>query len=1301
MEEKIESIPKLIGALKQEALKSSLHELYIPLQGKHTINSDEEPFDLEDSLQAFFQFNDDTTSDPKIMLLLGDAGSGKSVFSQQLHQQLCIAYQLGDPIPLWIPLPELERPFEGAVEEVLSRYEFSESKIAELKVKERFIFVVDGYDELHHFQNCYVTNHWEQWQAKILMTCRSQALYNKTDYEKYFMPYRGEKPLPLLMRKTYVAPFSKEQISAYLEKYQQLNAAHKISEEDFSLIPELTELITSPFMLHLAVESLPDILANQVADKENQSMTQAKLYDAFIERWFTRQIAKLRETSHVKSSDQNLKKQFWDYCKALATLMHEKQISVIPYQSQKPGGRLFGKQESKSPWEHFFSAETEIVRSACPLKRYGDHQFGFVHASLVNYFNNRAMYEIGKQADQEHLLAATELSSSMLSPRINTVKNTMSLADDSIKDQSSNTAESQLPPSKKQLRDPIHHRLFTDDPVDVRLLADRVGEEDYKNYLLKLIEASKKHQRYAIGAANAITGLVKAGVHFNRASLSGIRIRGANISGGFFDGADITKADLRDVLAKNVWLRGASIKGSKVEGIDFGEYPWFMHDSPVVCFDYREDLQRMATACEKEIVLWDTISGEKLVSLGTDTESYSSVQFSPDGKILASGNYDNTVQFWSVNKGTELAVLKGHMAGVICIAFNSDGKQLASGSVDNTIRLWWVERESEFGVLKGHESNVTCVTFSPDDKQVISGSWDQTVRIWDIVGLTELMTLKCDNAIKCLAYSPCGRNVAAGYGLSIKIWEVENGACITDLDNQTWCESLAFNSIGDRLVVGNKDHTVHILEVNNKKILATMRGHTAPVMHVHFCSNDKRVISGSEDKTVRIWDIPNVPYIVSILGHNNPVKIIQFSPDGKLAVSSVGDFDSTLLFWDVGLGKELMKLQELNATEYYIEGLNSISFSPNGKMLACSGWDNEVRIWDANTKEILASLSGGEGFVYCAQFSPDSKFIASGRSKGIDIWEIMNRKLLKKIGDTLGIRSIVYSRDGKRILTGSEDGIVQIWEVATEKQLKKFKIANEISRARFSPDERTIMVCNTKLSQLQIFDLNSGQEISVLPIGSIDEATQFQFINDGKYVIAGTNGISIQIWDILNKVCINVLRCHNKVTCFSFHDNGSLVIGFSDNSLQCWQNIGNEDHFRWQLKWTTAMESPNLYVEEVDASQVMDMNYQNRQLLKQRGAKEVPMAHRELKWKAADESSSTPTLKSPREITLKMGFFKGKRAVASIASEDDLLERSYEQPTYKNGPSLNKKTSLTSTGTIRKPLPTLPAPATKPLAQYL
>ncbi|MCP4372529.1 MAG: hypothetical protein GY797_31150, partial [Deltaproteobacteria bacterium] len=65
-----------------------------------------------------------------------------------------------------------------------------------------------------------------------------------------------------------------------------------------------------------------------------------------------------------------------------------------------------------------------------------------------------------------------------------------------------------------------------------------------------------------------------------------------------------------------------------------------------------------------------------------------SVAFSPDGKFLASGSYDNTVRLWEVSTGEQLRELTGHSDSVWSVAFSPDGKFLASGSDDKTVRLW-------------------------------------------------------------------------------------------------------------------------------------------------------------------------------------------------------------------------------------------------------------------------------------------------------------------------------------------------------------------------------------------------------------------------------------------------------------------------------------------------------------------------------------------------------------------------------------------------------------------------------------
>jgi len=117
------------------------------------------------------------------------------------------------------------------------------------------------------------------------------------------------------------------------------------------------------------------------------------------------------------------------------------------------------------------------------------------------------------------------------------------------------------------------------------------------------------------------------------------------------------------------------------------------------------------------------------------------VALSANGKLLASGSGDGTVEIWKLDYGTLLFTLTGHKSGIESLAFSPDGTVLASGSGgyggadtmnDYTIRLWSITDGSSLNVLKGHNGGVLSLAFTPDGNLLMSGSDDGTIRIWGI-----------------------------------------------------------------------------------------------------------------------------------------------------------------------------------------------------------------------------------------------------------------------------------------------------------------------------------------------------------------------------------------------------------------------------------------------------------------------------------------------------------------------------------------------------------------------------------------
>ena len=102
------------------------------------------------------------------------------------------------------------------------------------------------------------------------------------------------------------------------------------------------------------------------------------------------------------------------------------------------------------------------------------------------------------------------------------------------------------------------------------------------------------------------------------------------------------------------------------------------------------DGQRLAVGYrDGTLGLWQVHGAKRLATWGHHDEYTTSLSFSPDGTILASGgNEDATIKLWDVNSTQELCSLPGHGEAIKTLLFTADGHTLLSGSRDHSIRVW-------------------------------------------------------------------------------------------------------------------------------------------------------------------------------------------------------------------------------------------------------------------------------------------------------------------------------------------------------------------------------------------------------------------------------------------------------------------------------------------------------------------------------------------------------------------------------------------------------------------------------------
>src|SRR5262249_43662290 len=146
------------------------------------------------------------------------------------------------------------------------------------------------------------------------------------------------------------------------------------------------------------------------------------------------------------------------------------------------------------------------------------------------------------------------------------------------------------------------------------------------------------------------------------------------------------------------------------------------------------DGRMLATGMQSgEIKLWEIASGKERTVLRKHNHGVVSLAFSPDGQVLASGGRDKAVKLWDLVAGKNTATWSpdGSTDGkdiasnlnfndVSAVQFSPDGKTLATGSGDTDIRLWEVASRKKTATLRGHSSKVASLAFSPDGKTLAS-----------------------------------------------------------------------------------------------------------------------------------------------------------------------------------------------------------------------------------------------------------------------------------------------------------------------------------------------------------------------------------------------------------------------------------------------------------------------------------------------------------------------------------------------------------------------------------------------------
>lgn len=337
------------------------------------------------------------------------------------------------------------------------------------------------------------------------------------------------------------------------------------------------------------------------------------------------------------------------------------------------------------------------------------------------------------------------------------------------------------------------------------------------------------------------------------------------------------------------------------------------------------------------------------------------------------------------------------------------------------------------------------------------------------------------------------------------------------------------------------------------------------ILSVSFNLGGDRLVAGTTEGDIWVYEALTGRPLLTYRGHSDGVWSVTFSPDGQLLASSSDD--QTIRLWDTG-SQEIKAC--LHTLREHTNRVRAVTFSPDGRLLASGSDDQTIRLWDPQSGHCRKVLQGHSGRVWSVTFSPDGSLLASGSTdQTVKVWDVITGKCLKTFqGHTDGVRSVTFHADGHTLASGSDDQTVRLWNIDSGEEISVLRgHSNRVWSVAFNT-AGDVLASSSEDRSIRLWDTSTDRSSKILQ-GHTHGVRSVAF--SGTALLAsGGDDQSFRLWDIATGYCLKTVQGYtHRIWSVAFSADGRFLASSSDDQTirlwdiatgRCVQALQNRSH---------------------------------------------------------------------------------------------------------------------------------------------